>query len=43
MLMTLHPNSMASPRDEESGTEPTQTLTAPLAVELPFKQLLLTF
>lgn len=43
MLVTLHPNSMASLRDEESGTEPTQTLTSLLTIELPSKQSLLTF
>lgn len=43
MLVALHPSFMASPRDEESGTEPTQTLTSPLSLEFPFKQLLLTF
>lgn len=43
MLVTLHPNSMASLRDEELGTEPTQTLTSLLTIELPFKQSLLTF
>lgn len=43
MLATLRPNSLASPWGEESGTEPTQTLTSPLSVEFLFKQSLLTF
>lgn len=43
MLVALGPNSMLSLQDEESGTEPTQTLTSPFSVEFPFKQSLLTF
>lgn len=43
LLAALHPSSMASPWDEESGTEPTQTLTSLLSIEFPFKQSLLTF
>lgn len=42
-LVTLRPKSTASPRDEESGSEPAETLTSPLSIELPFKQSLLTF
>lgn len=43
VLVTLRPNSVASPRDEELGTEPTQPLTSLLSVEFLFKHSLLTF
>lgn len=43
MLVTLCPNSVAFPWDEELGTEPTQSFTSLLSVEFLFKHSLLTF